>query len=144
LSSILEIYVLKRHETNLLAERGNLTTARIANSLAYPLWNLNEKETERVVLDEISSTDIFQIRVFDDDGALYVGMVKGADGAIRDIKDAGATAAKPPAVYSFAQEIKFKNARIGHVAVDVSDMSLQQAIAKLKWGVAVKMLLLAV
>jgi hypothetical protein len=57
-SSIIELNVLKHRETRALQAKGALTADRIANSLAYPLWNLNREATERVILDEIASADV--------------------------------------------------------------------------------------
>lgn len=142
-SSIIELNVLKRRDTASLQERGALTADRIANSLAYPLWNLNPTETERVVLDEIGSTDVSRIRVFDEDGAIYVGKVRGPDGAIRNVEAANAGAAVAPnaALYSFSRDVNFRDARIGSVTLDVTDANLQAEISNLRWGIAIKLLL---
>src|SRR4051812_27065893 len=72
-SSLIELNVMRQRETKMLQDKGYLTAARLANALAYPLWNLNREETERIVLDEIGSADDFRIQVFDEDGSLYVG-----------------------------------------------------------------------
>ena len=68
-SSVIELNILERRELRKLQERGELTTARIADGLSYTLWNLNREETERVVVDEIGAADVARILVFDEKGA---------------------------------------------------------------------------
>jgi len=146
ISSIIELNILEHRETKLLQGRGTLTADRIANSLAYPLWNLNREETEHVVLDEISSADIFRIRVFDEHGELYLGKVRGANGLIGNIGTANADGVPDShaSLYSYSRPISFRNTSIGRVALDVTDASLQSDLRKLRWGIAIKLLLLAV
>ena len=95
-SSIIELNILNDRETQMLHDRGALTADRLANSLAYPLWNLSPEQTERVVLDEISSPDVASIRVFDENGDLYVGKIRGTDGVIRNIEAPNAAGAGVP------------------------------------------------
>ena len=47
ISSVIELNILKQRERQQLAQQGTVTADRIANNLAYPLWNLNEPEAER-------------------------------------------------------------------------------------------------
>src|SRR5882762_420786 len=110
-SSIIELSILKDREIKLLQNRGSLTADRIANSLAYPLWNLNHEQTERVVLDEIGSPEISAIRVYDENGDLYAGEVRGVDGVVKNIDGPIADAAiiAGPSIYSYSRAISFKN-----------------------------------
>jgi len=140
-SSIIELNVLERRELRKLQERGELTAARIADGLSYTLWNLNREETERVVVDEIGSSDVARILVFDEKGALYLGRVKGADGSIREVDTSNSTANATPAPFVFAKDIYHGN-KIGSVTLDVTDVHLRSEITKLRWGIAIKLLLL--
>jgi len=143
--SIIELNVLKQRETRTLQRRGTLTTDRIANSLAYPLWNLNREETEHVVLDEMGSVDVFMIQVFDENSDLYVGKVKGADGAIKNLAAGNATTVTPPqgTLYSYSKSINFRDNSIGRVKVDLTDANLLAQRRDLRWGFAIKLFLLA-
>lgn len=145
ISSIIELNVLKHRETKILQDKGTLTADRIANSLAYPLWNLSREETERVVLDEISSADVSRILVFDENGAMYVGKVRSTDGAVRDSDGTNAGAANAPnaPLYSFSRDVNFKNTRIGRVTLDVTDAPLQTELRNQRNGIAMKLLVLA-
>jgi PAS domain S-box-containing protein len=144
LSSVIELNVLRQRETATVQQRGALIADRVANSLAYPLWNLNREETERVVLDEINSADVFKVLVFDEGGALYVGKVRDGQGSIRNVAaaDAGAVTSGSAAVYSYSRPISFREHAIGHVTLEVSDASVLAELRKLRWGIAIKLLLL--
>ena len=142
-SSIIELNVLKDREAQMLHDRGELTADRLANNIAYPLWNLGREQTERVVLDEISSPDVVSIRVLDENGDLYVGKSRGADGVVRNIEApaaAGTGAATAPSVatYSYSRPINFKGRAIGRMVLELTDASLQSELAKLRWGIASK------
>jgi PAS domain S-box-containing protein len=143
-SSIIELNRLKQRETRILQENGSLTADRVANSLAYPLWNLSQEETERVVLDELGSPDIYRVQVFDEDGSLYVGKIRGADGTIRNIDGANQSAPNTPnaSFYSFSREINFKNTRIGSVTLEVTDANLRAELASQRREIAIRLLLL--
>ncbi|HXD30533.1 MAG TPA: PAS domain S-box protein [Pyrinomonadaceae bacterium] len=144
LSSFIELSVLKQRETRLLQNRGALMTTRMANSLSYTLWNLNREETQRVVLDEIGSEDVSRIQVFDEKGVLYLGAVKDVDGTIKVI-DGGAGSANiaAPPQHTFSENI-IHGSKIGSVRLDVTDTHLQAELSKLKWGIAIKLLLLVI
>jgi PAS domain S-box-containing protein len=148
LSSIIELNVLKQRETRLLKNGGGLADRRIANSLSYTLWNLNREETKRVVLDEINSVDVSRIQVFDEHGALYLGAVKQADGSIKLIDSTPSRSPElvsaPPPQYTFSEDIIHTTKKIGSVTLDVTDAHLQSELAKLRWGIAIKLLLLVV
>ena len=141
-SSVVELNILKQREMRLLQERGELAAGRIADALSNALSSLNLKETERVVLDEIRSIDVARIRVFDGTGALYLGRVKGADGAISPI-DANNPNSNtgPPAQYTFSKDINH-GGKIGSVLLDVTDAHLQSELGKLQLGIAIKLMLL--
>lgn len=143
LSSLIELNVLEQRETRMLQNRGVLTTRRIANSLSSTLWNVNLEETRRVVLYEISSVDVSRIQVFDEKGALYLAAVKEPDGSIKVIADGDTAAIKNAAAapYTFSENI-VHGSKIGSVTIDVTDAHLRSELAKLKWGIAVKLLLL--
>ena len=51
IASLIELKILERRESQQLRDRGPLAAERVANNLAYPLWNLNHFETER---DQVS------------------------------------------------------------------------------------------
>lgn len=152
ISSVIEINVLNEREAQMLHDRGALTIDRLANSLAYPLWNLSREQTERVVLDEISSPDVASIRVLDENGELYVGKIRGTDGVIRNIEAPNAAGAgvtpnattPTAATYSYSKPIAFKGTGIGRVALEITDASLRAELGKLRWGIAIKLLVLAV
>ena len=151
-SSIIELNVLNHRETQMLRDRGSLTADRLANSLAYPLWNLSREQTERVVLDEITSPDVASIRVFDENGDLYIGKTRGTDGVITDILPATPAAGVQPgsgfvsstAVHAYTRPISFKGTGIGRIALEITDATLQAELGKLRWGIAIKLLVLAV
>jgi len=58
ISSLIELNILQNREKQQLQQGGNVTADRISNSLAYPLWNLNQVETERVVLYELAAREV--------------------------------------------------------------------------------------
>ena len=144
-SSVIELNILERRELRKLQERGELTTARIADGLSYTLWNLNREETERVVVDEIGAADVARILVFDEKGAPYLGRVKGADGTIREIDPANATNARSglSAPYVFTKDI-YHDSKIGSVTLDVTDAHVRSEFTTLRWGIAIKLLLLVI
>jgi signal transduction histidine kinase len=146
-SGVIELSLLKQRETKALQDKGALTADRIANSLAYPVWNLNKEETERVVLYEMGSADTYRILVFDENNALYVGKERGADGVIKDTgaTNAGAIALRSTSasLYSLTRAVDFKNTRIGRVTLDVTDASLQAELRELRRGIVIKLVLLA-
>lgn len=145
ISSLIDLNVLEGRERNTLQEKGTLTAERLADSLAYPLWNLNREETERVVMHEIASADVFRVRVFDENGELYIGKVRGTGGEIRNFDpNANTTSVPQPSLYSYSRPISFKDTGIGRVEVDVSDASLRSELRKLRWGIALKLFLVAV
>lgn len=143
LSSLIELGVLEERETRMLQDRGALTTKRIANSLSSTLWNVNLEETRRVVLYEISSVDVSRIQVFDEKGAPYLGAVKEPDGSIKVVADGNTDAIKnaASAQYTFSEDI-IHGSKIGGVTIDVTDAHLRSELTKLKWGIAIKLLLL--
>ena len=146
ISSVIELKILKNRETQSLQQRGALTADRISNNLAYPLWNLNRAETERVVVDELVAQEVASIQVFDEQQHPYVGKSKSADGSVQDVK---VDSAEEPygaggPYYKFRRDIRFNNNLIGSVVVDVSAAYLQPEVAKLSWGIAIKLLLLVV
>src|SRR4026207_2144329 len=144
-SSVIELNILERRELRKLQDRGELPTPRIADGLSYTLWNLNREETERVVVDEIGAADVARILVFDEKGAPYLGRVKGADGTIREIDPANATNARSglSAPYVFTKDI-YHNSKIGSVTLDVTDAHVRSEFTTLRWGIAIKLLLLVV
>ena len=123
ISSVVELYILKHREIQQLQQRGTVTADRISNSLAYPLWNLSQPETERIVLDELVVKEVAGIQVFDEHGQLYVGKYKSVDGSIHDSNTNGPVA--EPTDYTYQREVRFKNYRIGSVKLDVSSVYLQ-------------------
>jgi signal transduction histidine kinase len=143
ISSIIDLNVLKHRQTRTLHDKGTLSADRIANSLAYPLWNLNREETERVVLDEIGAAEVFRIEVFDENNDAYVGKIR-IDGVVKDIdaNNAGATPVPNASLYSFSRDVNFGNTRIGRVILDVTDAPLQAELRELQRGVAIKLVLL--
>ena len=142
ISSVVELYILKHREIQQLQQRGTVTADRISNSLAYPLWNLIQPETERIVLDELVVKEVAGIQVFDEQGQLYVGKYKSVDGSIHDFNTNGPAA--EPTDYTYQREVRFKNYRIGSVTLDVSSVYLQPELAKLRWGIAFRLLVLVV
>ena len=149
ISSVIELNVLKDREAEMLRERGALTADRLANSLAYPLWNLSREQSERVVLDEITSPDVASIRVYDENGDLYIGKARGADGVVRNVElldTLGSSLVPTPsgATFSYSKPIAFKGNSIGLVALEITDGALQSELGKLRWGIAIKLLVLAV
>jgi len=140
ISSVVELYILKHREIQQLQRRGTVTADRISNSLAYPLWNLSQPETERIVLDELVVQEVAGIQVFDEQGQLYVGKYKSADGSIHDFNKNGPDA--EPTDYTYQRDVRFKNYRIGSVKLDVSSVYLQPELSKLRWGIAIRLLLL--
>lgn len=152
ISSIIELNVLNDREAKMLRDRGALTADRLANSLAYPLWNLSREQAERVVLDEISSPDVASIRVFDENGDLYIGKARGGDGVVRDIQPLNTAATGGPSVvptpssanFSYSRPIDFRGTGIGRVALETTDASLQSELRKLRWGIAIKLLVLVI
>ena len=148
-SSIIELNILNERETQMLHDRGALTVDRLANSLAYPLWNLSREQTERVVLDEVSSPDVSSIRVYDENGDLYVGKWRGADGVIGNIDAAtaglaGTAPGTSGAIHSYSKPIDFKGTGIGRVLLEFNDATLRSELRKLRWGIAIKLLVLAI
>ena len=143
ISSVIELKILEVREARQLQDRGPIAADRLANNLAYPLWNLNHAETERVVLDELAGPEIVGIQVFDEHGQVYLGKVQDSSGAVRDLaSEEGAY--NVPVDYTFTKEIRFRSNRIGSVKVDFSRAYLQPAMANLRWGIALKLLLLVV
>jgi PAS domain S-box-containing protein len=144
-SSFVELNLLKKREILRLQQKGVVTADRIANSLSYPLWNLNPAGTKQVIHDEIASVDVFRIRVYDEKGALYAGAVREADGSVKQIDEQSGDAgyATPAAIYSFSRDIDFKNTHIGAVLLDLTDRQLQAQLNDLRWAIAVKLLVLA-
>jgi len=142
ISSVVELYILKHREIQQLQQRGTVTADRISNSLAYPLWNLSQPETERIVLDELVVKEVAGIQVFDEQGQLYVGKYKSVDGYIHDFNTNGPAA--EPTDYTYQREVRFKNYRIGSVTLDVSSVYLQPELTKLRWGIAFRLLVLVV
>ena len=142
ISSVVELYILKHREIQQLQQRGTVTADRISNSLAYPLWNLSQPETERIVLDELVVKEVAGIQVFDEQGQLYVGKYKSVDGSIHDFNTNGPAA--EPTDYTYQREVRFKNYRIGSVTLDVSSVYLQPELTKLRWGIAFRLLVLVV
>jgi PAS domain S-box-containing protein len=142
ISSVVELYILKHREIQQLQQRGTVTADRISNSLAYPLWNLSQPETERIVLDELVVKEVAGIQVFDEQGQLYVGKYKSVDGSIHDSNTNGPVAEATD--YTYQREVRFKNYRIGSVKLDVSSVYLQPELTKLQWGIAIRLLLLVV
>jgi PAS domain S-box-containing protein len=141
ISSLIEVNILKNRETQKLSQRGSLTADRIANSLAYPLWNLNQIGTEQVVDDELVAQEVSKIQVFDEHGQLYAGKIKNADGSISPVS-ATDNAATSGDEYTFNREITFRGNKIGSVKLEVSTAYLQSEINKLRMGIAVKLVLL--
>ena len=142
--SLLELKGLKQRETAALQRTGELTSERIANSLAYPLWNLNREQTERLVLDETGPRNVFRIQVYDENGELYLGKDREPGGAIRNIERGSAPAPLPPgALYSYSKPITFKGNLIGRVTVEVSEASLLAQRQNLRLALLLRLLLLA-
>ena len=144
ISSVIELNILQNRETQQLQARGTVTADRISNSVAYPLWNLNQVETERVVLDELAAREVARVEVLDEHGQLYLGKFKAADGSIQDLKSNGTATGSVAGNYSFSRDVYFRGNRIGSVKLDVSTAYLQPELAKLRWGIAIKLLLLVV
>jgi PAS domain-containing protein len=143
ISSVIELNILKQRERQQLAQQGTVTADRIANNLAYPLWNLNEPEAERVVRDELAAEEVIRIQVLDERGQLYVGQIKAADGSMSDLNQANITDEAPGGSdHVFQREITFNGNRIGSVKLEVSSAYLQRELKKLRWGIAIKLLLL--
>ena len=143
ISSVIELKILERREAQQLHDRGPIAADRVANNLAYPLWNLNHPETERVVLDELAAPEIVGIQVLDEHGQLYLGKAEDPSGTVRDLASQG-TANNATADYTFTKEIKFRNNRIGSVKIDLSRAYLEPVLANLRWGILVKLLLVVV
>ena len=142
-SSFVELNVLKQRETQALQARATLAADRIANSLAYPLWNLSREETQRVVLDELGAADVYPIQVFDENDSLYIGKVKSADGTIKDLTTGAAPSdLGQTTVYSFSRPVQFKNTGIGRVIFEVTDKSLQTELVKHRRTIGIRLLLL--
>jgi len=144
ISSVIELEVLQAREKQQLQQGGNVTADRISNSLAYPLWNLNQVETERVVLYELAAREVDRIQVLDEQGKQYIGKAKAADGSIHDIDTNGTSSQNVKPEYTFQRDINFRNNRIGTVNLDVSAAYLQPELTKLRWGIAIKLLLLVI
>ena len=144
-SSVVELNLLKKRETQRLQDKGAVTADRLANSLKYPLWNLNSQEARQVVHDELASVDVFRIRVVDEHGALYVGEVREEDGSIKPLDAQNSDAGYPAraTLYSFSRDIDFKNTHVGAVAVDLTDRQLQVQLKDLRWEIAIKLFVLA-
>ena len=144
--SIIELKSLQRRETQQLQERGKVSADRIANSLAYPLWNVTQPETERVVIDELLAREVSSIQVFDEHGQLYLGKVKTSTGAIQDVNNLSPASTPPDnySAFSYTRDIHFRDNRIGSVKLDVSLAYLQPELTKLRWGIAIKLFLLVV
>ena len=86
--------------------------------------------------------EVAGIQVFDEQGQLYVGKYKSVDGSIHDFNTNGPAA--EPTDYTYQREVRFKNYRIGSVTLDVSSVYLQPELAKLRWGIAFRLLVLVV
>lgn len=143
IASLIELRILERREARQLHDRGPIAADRVANNLAYPLWNLNHFETERVVLDELAAPEIVGIQVLDENGQLYLGKAEDSSGAVRDLASEK-TADNVAVDYTFTKEIKFRNNRIGLVRVDFSRAYLEPSLSNLRWGIAVKLLLVVI
>ena len=71
------------------------------------------------------------------------------DGVVRNIEapaavGTGAATAPSVATYSYSRPINFKGRAIGRMVLELTDASLQSELAKLRWGIASKLLVLAV
>lgn len=139
-SSVVELKILKQREVNLLQRRGNITADRISNSLANPLWNLDRAEVERVVRDELAAQEVARIEILDEKGQSYIDKIKTVDGSIQDAVQQGQGDSID--AFTFNRELRYRNNRIGSVRVDVSTAYLENELQKLRWGIALKLLLL--
>lgn len=143
IASLIELRILERREARQLHDRVPIAADRVANNLAYPLWNLNHFETERVVLDELAAPEIVGIQVLDEKDQLYLGKTEDSNGVVRDLASEKPTN-NVPVDYTFTKEIRFRNNRIGSVRVDFSRAYLEPSLANLRWGIAVKLLLVVI
>ena len=143
ISSVIETSVLRERETQDLLRRAERAADRIANSLSYPLWNLNRQSTEQILQDEIGSEGIFRAKVFDEHGVFYAGKVQDEDGVIRDVdsSDAG-PANSQQTILALSRPVKFNTTTIGSVALDVSNKYLLAELNDLNKGTVIKIVLL--
>ncbi|MGZ3254485.1 MAG: histidine kinase dimerization/phospho-acceptor domain-containing protein, partial [Burkholderiaceae bacterium] len=49
---------------------------RLADSLVYPLWNLNLEEIKKTIQDEMVEVNVRAILLYDDSGEFYAGMIR--------------------------------------------------------------------
>ena len=145
ISSVIELNILQRREMQKLQERGKVTADRIADTLAYPLWNLNQAETDRVVFHEIVAREVVNIQVLDEHGQLYLWKHKASTGEIQSLINSNSQPTSSGSTeYSYTRDINFRNNRIGTVKLEVSSAYLQPELSNLRWGIAIKLLLLVV
>ena len=144
-SSVIELRFLKHRESQKMAQQGAVKAERIANSLANPLSNLNQAETDRVVRDELAAEEATRIQVLNERGQLYVGKVKAADGSMVDLNQENISDQVPGSIdYSVQRDINFKGNRIGILKLDVSSAYLRRELNTLGWGIAIKLLMLLI
>ena len=71
-----QYFELQASKMDDLKERAVLTAERIAENLAFALWNLDEEQLEEVLLAEMKEQNIYGILVKDDRGTIVGGRIR--------------------------------------------------------------------
>ncbi|MBN1546717.1 MAG: PAS domain S-box protein [Syntrophaceae bacterium] len=75
-----------------LQKTADQTTARISNSLIYPLWNISHDEIDKTIDLEMGDENVVAIVLFDEFHQYLVGKIEDQQGRVQDfdpVKDAG-------------------------------------------------------
>lgn len=101
---------------------------RIAQSLAFPFWNLDSMGVSEIIDAQIQSSNMYAITLSEQSKFNHFtqGITKDSDGKIREIKDKSTI--KSP--FKATSQILFEDENLGTVTVMVSDELLKSMLIK--------------
>jgi signal transduction histidine kinase len=143
--NVVDYSAIKQRESGQDRRNVLLSGDRLATSLVYPLWNLNDIEVEKIIMYEMAQPYIHAIMLHQADGSLYIGKIKDAQDRVSAYTpNKQSELASQSAAGALTRDIINNGKSIGAVTVYPSDASLRELLRQQRRLIALKLLLLTV
>ncbi len=144
-ASAYELLAAWRQDARGLESNAHRILDRLRSNLEYPLWQLARDAAEQIALHEMTSPDVRAVVVLDEHGEVYVGLVKGEDGAVRAYRpDLPADRALLAASYrAVSGDVYQRSTRIGTATLYLTDERLRAEWRQRAVQITLRLLLFA-
>lgn len=135
----------KRTQILQLQTNASLIAERLANSLIYPVWNLNHDEVDKTIAYEMQAPDVQAIILEKDNGEFYTGKIKGDDDKVVPLHPAAESnlPTYPRTFLTLRKPIVKFNVTIGFVSLHVTDQQLREKLFNIATQILLEILVMS-